>query len=47
MRVVFLEVPTYYAARKAAPWATVIAKVTGGYKAFESIQDYETWRNQK
>jgi hypothetical protein len=32
---------------KLMPWATKIVKVEGGYKGFESISDYETWRKQK
>ena len=32
---------------KRMPWAAKIVKVEGGYKGFESWQDYETWRNQK
>ena len=35
------------AAIKLMPWASKIAKVCGGYKGFESITDYETWRRQK
>ena len=35
------------AAARAMPWASKIAKVVGGYKGFESIEDYRTWRNQK
>jgi hypothetical protein len=34
-------------ARKAAPWACVLAKVEGGYLAFESFADYRTWKNQR
>jgi hypothetical protein len=34
-------------AKRRCPWAAVIAKVEGGYLAFESINDYRTWRNQK
>ncbi len=33
-------------ARKLAPWAAKIVKVEGGYKAFESVTDYQTWRRQ-
>ena len=29
------------------PWACKIVKVDGGYMAFESIVDYDTWRKQK
>ena len=34
-------------AHEIAPWAVKIAKVEGGYIAFESIIDYDTWRKQK
>lgn len=34
------------AARKA-PWAAKIVKVEGGYLAFASVTDYETWKRQK
>lgn len=30
-----------------APWASVAVEVEGGYMAFESVTDYETWNNQK
>ena len=47
MRKEFLEVNTRKEALKEAPWAAKIIKVVGGYMAFESLQDYETWKNQK
>lgn len=34
-------------ARKLAPWASKVARVEGGYMAWESLSDYETWRKQK
>lgn len=34
-------------AKRLMPWASKIVKVDGGYMGFESIDDYETWRNQK
>lgn len=34
-------------AEKMMPWAAKIVKVEGGYKGFESIADYKTWKNQK
>jgi hypothetical protein len=43
----FLEVTTRYQALKIAPWAAVIAKVAGGFLAFEFNADYATWRRQK
>lgn len=30
-----------------APWAAEIITVEGGFMAFESSSDAETWRNQK
>lgn len=47
MRIEFVECKYRYQAKKACPWASVIAKVTGGYRCFESVADYETWRRQK
>lgn len=29
------------------PWACKIAKVEGGWIAFESVADYTTWRAQR
>ncbi len=29
-----------------APWAEVAVEVEGGYQAFESYSDYETWSKQ-
>ena len=34
-------------ARKLAPWACVVRKVCGGYMAWESVVDADTWRRQK
>jgi hypothetical protein len=34
-------------AKKENPGAAKIVKVTGGYAVFDTIADYETWRNQK
>lgn len=47
MRQEFIQVESRKDAIKQAPWAAKIVKVDGGYKAFESIQDYEAWKNQK
>lgn len=46
MRKTFIETATRYQARKAAPWAAVIAKANGGFWAFESPDDYRAWRRQ-
>ena len=32
---------------KRAPWACKVVKVEGGYMAFESWDDYNTWKNQE
>lgn len=32
---------------KLCPWASKIVKVDGGWMAFESWDDYRTWKNQK
>ena len=34
-------------AKRRAPWAAVIARVEGGYRAFEYVSDYAAWRSQK
>ena len=47
MRVKTIECKSYATAKKLAGWAAVIAKVEGGYKAFESTTDYKTFRAQK
>lgn len=47
MRKQFIEACTLAAARKLAPWAAVIVNASGGYMAFESDADYQTWRSQK
>ena len=46
MRQEFLEVETIEQAEKLAPWAAMIVAVDGGYMAFKSITDYETWMGQ-
>jgi hypothetical protein len=46
MRQEFLEVDTMQKAQSLAPWAAMIVAVEGGYMAFESITDYETWMGQ-
>lgn len=43
----FIATESRYQARKQAPWAARIARCDGGFIAFESINDYNTWRNQK
>jgi hypothetical protein len=47
MRKELIEARTAAAARKLAPWAASVAKVEGGYLAFESLQDFATWKGQR
>lgn len=47
MRKLFIEVESRKEAKNEAPWASKIAKVVGGYMAFESVEDYKVWKNQK
>lgn len=47
MRKEFVECKSRSTAKKACPWAGIIAKVVGGFIAFESEDDYRTWKNQK
>ena len=42
-----VEAKTAAEAKKLYPGAAKIKKVTGGYMIFESISEYETWKNQK
>lgn len=47
MRKEFIACKYYYQARKSCPWASIIIKVDGGYRAFESRDDYKTYKKQK
>lgn len=47
MRTEFVEVETITEAEAACPWAAKIVEVEGGFRAFESIADFETWENQQ
>lgn len=47
MRIQFIEAKNYQQAKKQAQWASKIKKVEGGYKAFESVLDYEISKRQK
>lgn len=47
MRTEFVECADYRTAYRRAPWASRVAKVCGGFMAFESVNDYETWKRQK
>ncbi len=46
MRKAFVPVKTRKAALNRCPWASKVVKVEGGYQCFESVTDYEVWRNQ-
>ena len=35
------------AVREYAPWAVKIVKVTGGWMAFDSLGDFQTWIRQR
>jgi hypothetical protein len=41
------EYKTRAAVVKAYPGAAKIIKACGGWAVFETVADYETWRNQK
>ncbi len=47
MKQQFIKCKSRSTAARRAPWAAVIAKVEGGFIAFESTSDYATWRKQK
>ena len=47
MKIESINALTAKQARLLAPWAAKVAKVDGGYLAFESVADYQTWRKQK
>jgi hypothetical protein len=47
MRKELIVCKTRKTAVKRAPWACKVVKVEGGYMAFESWDDYNTWKNQK
>ena len=46
MRSEYVQVETIEEAEAACPWAAKIVEVEGGFHAFESIADYETWMAQ-
>ena len=47
MRTAFIEAKTRRTAKKRAPWAAVIRKVDGGYKAYESVADAQQDKRQR
>lgn len=46
MRVEFVEVDDVEKAFEQCPWAYVCTKVEGGFKCFESSEEYVTWCKQ-
>jgi hypothetical protein len=46
MRRETLNCETHEQAEDLAPWAAIIVPVEGGWMAFESMSDYETWSKQ-
>lgn len=47
MKTQFVEAKSRKGAKRACHWAVKIAKVFEGYMCFESVADYEIWKNQK
>lgn len=47
MRKEFIACKYYYQARKACTWASIITKVEGGYRAFECLNEFKTWKKQR
>ncbi len=47
MRTQFIQTSSPKKALAECPWAAKLIKVEGGYRCFESVSDYETWRKQK
>jgi len=47
MRQEFLDTLNRREAVKMAPWAAVVTRCEGGFRAFESLDDAKVWRNQK
>jgi hypothetical protein len=47
MRSVFIECKSRSTAKRRCPWAAILAKVEGGYHAFESVADYRIWKAQQ
>lgn len=42
-RYLFIETKSIEEAAKAAPWAAIIFEVQGGYRAYESVTDFQEW----
>lgn len=43
----FVQCKSRSTAARQYPGAARIVKVCGGYAAFDTLDDYRTWRNQK
>ena len=47
MRTELVQTNVKKEALKECPWASKAVRVFGGYMCFESIDDHNTWKNQK
>jgi hypothetical protein len=47
MRQETIRLKTYNGAKRRAPWAAVIARIYGGFIAFESVDDFIIWKGQQ
>lgn len=47
MRKEFVETKSRIKVKRRFPWAVVVAEAEGGYWAFESMDDYRTWKRHK
>jgi len=47
MRIETHYVKTTKEATDAMPWAAIIVEVEGGFKGFESVDDFDVWNNQE
>lgn len=47
MRTQFLQVATKEEAENECLWACEIVEVEGGFRAFESSNDFDIWNNQQ
>jgi len=47
MRQQFVDCKSRKTAWRRCPWAAAIIKVEGGFLAFESLDDWQTWDRQK
>ena len=47
MRKQFVECKYSYQAKKQCPWWSIVTKCVDGYMVFESIDDFNVWKNTK